>query len=203
MTPTVLPLINVRALYKKKSANFCPIISRHSIIKSSTSLNDIWQKIRLHFGFQSSGSHFLDLSQIKQLPDERPEDLFQPLTACLRITWSPPLVEFYIMVKLYRQMKISHLRLKTRLFSRGFNSSILGYLNSLRRDMVPSCEIILLPPSNLRYLKPWNRCSMSYDLSKTLRCSTPSAHTTLARNAHSSLASFAKPPAALDHLLMD
>ena len=81
MTPTVLPLINVRALYRKKSANFCPIISRHSIIKSSTSLNDIWQKIRLHFGFQSSGSHFLDLSQIKQLPDERPEDLFQPLTA--------------------------------------------------------------------------------------------------------------------------
>ena len=62
-------------------ANFCPIISRNSIIKSSTSLNDIWQKIRLHFGFQSSGSHFLDLSQIKQLPDERPEDLFQRLTA--------------------------------------------------------------------------------------------------------------------------
>ena len=62
-------------------ANFCPIISRNSIIKNSVSLNDVWQKIRQHFGFQSTGAHFLDLDYIKLDPDERPEDLFQRLTA--------------------------------------------------------------------------------------------------------------------------
>ena len=62
-------------------ANFCPVISRNSIVKHSTSLNDIWQKIRQHYGFQSTGAHFLDLATIHLQPDERPEDLFQRLMA--------------------------------------------------------------------------------------------------------------------------
>lgn len=62
-------------------ANYCPIIARNSIVKGSTSLADIWQKVRQHFGFQSSGSHFLDLASIKLEVDERPEDLFQRLSA--------------------------------------------------------------------------------------------------------------------------
>ena len=64
-------------------ANFCPVISRNSIVKHSTSLNDIWQKIRQHYDFQSSGAHFLDLASIRLQPDERPEDLFQRLMAFL------------------------------------------------------------------------------------------------------------------------
>ena len=62
-------------------ANFCPVISRNAIVKRSTSLNDIWQKIRQHFRFQSSGAHFLELSEIKLEPNERPADLFQRLSA--------------------------------------------------------------------------------------------------------------------------
>ncbi len=62
-------------------ANYCSVISRNSIIKGSTSLADIWQKIRQHFGFQSTGAHFLDLTNIALKPAERPEDLFQRLTA--------------------------------------------------------------------------------------------------------------------------
>ena len=62
-------------------ANYCSVISRNSIIKGCTSLNDIWQKIRQHYGFQSTGSHFLDLASIKLDTDERPEDLFQRLMA--------------------------------------------------------------------------------------------------------------------------
>lgn len=58
-------------------ANFCPIIARNSLIKQSTSLEDIWQKIRQHFGFQSTGAHFLDLADIKLEPNERHEDLYQ------------------------------------------------------------------------------------------------------------------------------
>ena len=38
-------------------ASFCPVISRNSIIKNSTSINDIWQLIRSHYGFQLTGSH--------------------------------------------------------------------------------------------------------------------------------------------------
>jgi hypothetical protein len=64
-------------------ANFCPVISRNRIIKSSTSLNDIWQAIRLHFGFQNTGAYFLDIAQIKLEPNERPEDLFQRITAAV------------------------------------------------------------------------------------------------------------------------
>ena len=41
-------------------ANYTPIIS-NSIVHNSTTLRDIWQTIRLHYGFQSTGAHFLDL----------------------------------------------------------------------------------------------------------------------------------------------
>ena len=53
-------------------ANYCPIITRNTIIKKSTSIDSIWQSIRAHFGFQSSGGHFLDLADIKLESRERP-----------------------------------------------------------------------------------------------------------------------------------
>ena len=62
-------------------ANYCPVISRNSIVKNSTCLTDIWQAIRLHYGFQTTGGHFLDFDSITLLPDERPEDLYQRLLA--------------------------------------------------------------------------------------------------------------------------
>ena len=62
-------------------ANYCPVISRSSIVKNSVSLNDIWGKVRLHYGFQNTGAHFLDFCDIRLEPDERPEDLYQRLVA--------------------------------------------------------------------------------------------------------------------------
>ena len=62
-------------------ANYCPIIFRNTIVRNSTSLAEIWQTIRLHFGFQSSGAHFLDLNDIRLQDDEKPEDLYQRLVA--------------------------------------------------------------------------------------------------------------------------
>ena len=62
-------------------ANFCPVISRNTIVKDSTSMNSIWQAIRLHYGFQSTGAQFLDLCTIKLESMERPEDLYQRLKA--------------------------------------------------------------------------------------------------------------------------
>ena len=46
-------------------ASWCPFISRTFIVKQSTSLNDVWQRIREHYGFLLTGSQFLDLSMIK------------------------------------------------------------------------------------------------------------------------------------------
>ena len=60
-------------------ANFCPVISRSSIVKNSTSISSVWQAIRAHYGFQSTGECFLDFSNIKLEVDERPEDLFRRL----------------------------------------------------------------------------------------------------------------------------
>ena len=62
-------------------ANFCPVISRNTVVKNSTSINQIWQAIRLHYGFQTSGAHFLDFNNIHLEPGERPEDLFQRLNS--------------------------------------------------------------------------------------------------------------------------
>ena len=62
-------------------ANYCPVLSRNTIVKNSTDIASIWQCIRAHYGFQSTGSHFLDLADFKLEHEERPEDLFQRLTA--------------------------------------------------------------------------------------------------------------------------
>ena len=62
-------------------ANYCPVISRNTIAKNSTSLAGIWQTIRLHYGFQSTGAHFLDFADIHLQADERPEDLYQRIVA--------------------------------------------------------------------------------------------------------------------------
>lgn len=62
-------------------ANYCPIIARNAIVKNSTSLTEIWQLIRLHYGFQSTGAHFLDFSEIKLDAGEKPEDLYQRINA--------------------------------------------------------------------------------------------------------------------------
>ncbi|KAJ8346823.1 hypothetical protein SKAU_G00282240 [Synaphobranchus kaupii] len=62
-------------------ANYCPIISRNTLVKNSTSLEFIWQTIRQHFGFQVTGAQFIDFSDIQPEGDERPEDLYQRLMA--------------------------------------------------------------------------------------------------------------------------
>ena len=58
-------------------ANWCPFISRTFLVKQCTSLNDVWQKIREHYGFLCTGGHFLDISTIRLESDERSEDLYQ------------------------------------------------------------------------------------------------------------------------------
>ena len=60
-------------------ANFCPVISRSSMVKNSTSISSVCQAIRSRYGFHATGAGFLDFSNIKLEVDERPDDLFQRL----------------------------------------------------------------------------------------------------------------------------
>lgn len=62
-------------------ANWCPVIARQTIVNGCTSMTDIWQKIRLHYNIQKSGSQFLDLASMKLKSNERAEDLYQRLMA--------------------------------------------------------------------------------------------------------------------------
>ena len=62
-------------------ANFCPVISRNTIVRNATSVDVIWQAILTHFGFQSTGAHFIAFADIKLEPQQRPEDLYQRLMA--------------------------------------------------------------------------------------------------------------------------
>ena len=73
--------VNVLELMLGQIANYCPIISRSTLAKSSISLVFIWQTIRQHFGFKVTGAQFIDFSDIHLAADERPEDLYQRLSA--------------------------------------------------------------------------------------------------------------------------
>ena len=64
-------------LLLEQIANFAPIVSRRAIVNDSTSLNSVWQTLRLHYGFHSTGGNFIDFININLRPDERPETLYQ------------------------------------------------------------------------------------------------------------------------------
>ena len=65
-------------------ANCSPITSRSTLVKNLTSLEFIWQTIRQQFGFQVTGAHLIDFSEIHLAADERPEDLYQRLMAFVK-----------------------------------------------------------------------------------------------------------------------
>ena len=65
--------MNFLELMLGQIANYYPVISRNMIVKNSTSLGDIWQAIRLHYGLQATGAHFLDFNSIGLKPEEHPE----------------------------------------------------------------------------------------------------------------------------------
>ena len=58
-------------------ANYATVISRSQILSKSTSLKDIWGKLREHYGLQTSGSKFIDLVCVRLNPGERYEDFYQ------------------------------------------------------------------------------------------------------------------------------
>ena len=78
--------VNFLELMLGQIANYCPVISRNTLVKNSTSIQSVWNMIREHFGFQITGAHFLDSGKLHLEADERPEDLFQRLMAFVEDT---------------------------------------------------------------------------------------------------------------------
>ena len=78
--------VNFLELMLGQIANYCPVISRTSLVRNSTSIQSVWNTIRAHFGFQVTGAHFLDFAGLHLEADERPEDLFQRLMAFVEDT---------------------------------------------------------------------------------------------------------------------
>ena len=64
-------------------AQYSPPLIRSDIVKKSTSLNWIWQRIRRHFMFTRSEVNFLSIYKIKRVDGERYETLYQRLVAHL------------------------------------------------------------------------------------------------------------------------
>ncbi|KAL9978907.1 hypothetical protein ACROYT_G016491 [Oculina patagonica] len=78
--------VNFLELMLGQIANYCPVISRSTLLKNSTSIQSVWNMIREHFGVQITGAHFLDFANLYLEADERPEDLFQRLMAFVEDT---------------------------------------------------------------------------------------------------------------------
>jgi len=60
-------------------AGYAPIISRNIITRDCCSMNQIFHKIRAHYGFAQTGSNIIDAVSICQGEEESPEDVFQRL----------------------------------------------------------------------------------------------------------------------------
>ena len=63
--------------------SYCPETIRFEIERKATSLKWIWQRVRRHYGFSKSESHFLKLSCIKLNEGERYESFFQRIMSHL------------------------------------------------------------------------------------------------------------------------
>ena len=53
---TAAEKLEVLQLMLDQIANWCPVISLTIIVNHSTSLNDVWQKIREHYGFLNTAT---------------------------------------------------------------------------------------------------------------------------------------------------
>lgn len=78
--------VNFWELMFGQIANYCPVISRNTVLKNSTSIQSVWNMIHEHFGFQITGAHFLDFANLHLEADKHPEDLFQRLMAFVEDT---------------------------------------------------------------------------------------------------------------------
>ena len=62
-------------------ASYAPVISRQFIMKEATSLDAIWHRLRIYYGFRKSGGLILDLTSVSPEEGESPEAFWERLYA--------------------------------------------------------------------------------------------------------------------------
>ena len=62
-------------------SSFAPVVSNKFITEQATSLQEIFNRLRSHYGFRSTGGRILELAQFSLLPDESYESLWERLSA--------------------------------------------------------------------------------------------------------------------------
>ena len=66
-------------LMLEQIANFCPLIPRYDITRDSSSLSEVWNKIRLYYNLEKSGALLNECWNISRKEDESPQALFARL----------------------------------------------------------------------------------------------------------------------------
>ena len=90
-------------------AQYAPALLRNDIMKKSTSIGWIWNRIRQHYGFQQSEVNFLNIYKIRREDGERYETLYQRLYRTSMITCLQQEVTSHTTVLLLLQTKNLHL----------------------------------------------------------------------------------------------
>lgn len=62
-------------------STFAPVISNKYITEQATSLDDVFDRLRSHFGFRITGGRMLELAQFGLLPNESNETLWERMSA--------------------------------------------------------------------------------------------------------------------------
>ena len=58
-------------------ASYAPVISPEFIVSEAVCLNDVWTRLRIHYGFRKSGALILDLTSISREEGESYEVYLQ------------------------------------------------------------------------------------------------------------------------------
>ena len=62
-------------------STFAPVISNKFITEQATCLDDVFDRLRSHYGFRVTGGRLLELSQFSLLPNESHEALWERMSA--------------------------------------------------------------------------------------------------------------------------
>ena len=115
-------------------SQFCPSLLRSEIIKKSTSLSWIWQRLRKHYSFSQSEVNFLKLYSIKRKDDERYETFFQRIIAHLEdnlLTKDSGILHDGAKIETNEEMTPTVERLATYLWLNLIDSRLPGYISRI------------------------------------------------------------------------
>ena len=81
VTSSAIQQANFLDVFLGLLASWAPIINRSSITRDACSVREVYQKLRVYYGFSLSGSSIIDAVSLQRQSDESPEDVYQRLVS--------------------------------------------------------------------------------------------------------------------------